>query len=641
MGSNFNVDLDINHNDIVTSIKNLEHELNNIDFPNSTKNEIRSDICKILHSTYKKSSHVTYENRVFLKKINETKLFLKHNKDLFFTHADKGNITVCLNKFDYKEKMLQLLNDESTYKKVHKNPLKTLQSNSYKILQELNSNGFLHKNFHKNFLTQTNTMLSKAYGLPKIHKIDVPLRPIISTINSPTHFLSKLLYETLKNIFPKPDSYVNNSFSFKNEITYLYIPDEYMFMSLDVTSLFTNIPYNLVIQSLMRRSNLITQHSIIPLHYIISITEFLFDNTFFQFDDKFYKQIEGTPMGSPISPIFADLVMTDLECDCWSKLNTMFNIVPLIYKRYVDDSFLCVKSSDIYKIIDVFNNADTRLKFTYELESDCKINFLDLTIIRECHKIVTDWYQKPTSSGRVLNFFSNHPVQLKKNIIFNLIDRAILLSDKQFHHKNIRLVKEILINNNYEQKFITKFIRKRLFKIYNVEPMNVQKTVNDKKERFMHVSIPYNSYLFDRLGSLVKKFNITFIPLVNKKLTNIIKKGKDKTKILDNTNVVYKIKCTSCPSIYIGETKRCLSIRINEHKNKKDVESVVSTHAQNHVFDWDNITILDKESNFKKRLISEMVHINSHDNTLNKKEDVDKLNGIYRSLLFKIQNNKH
>ena len=66
-----------------------------------------------------------------------------------------------------------------------------------------NNNGFLYKNFHKSLLTQSNTTLTKYYGLPKIHKVDVPLRPIVSLINSPTYFLAKILYQELKTAIPK------------------------------------------------------------------------------------------------------------------------------------------------------------------------------------------------------------------------------------------------------------------------------------------------------------------------------------------------------------------------------------------------------------------------------------------------------
>ena len=51
------------------------------------------------------------------------------------------------------------------------------------------------------------------------------------------------------------------------------------------------------------------------------------------------------------------------------------------------------------------------------------------------NNIITDWFNNSTSSGRLMNFRSNHPEQQKIKIIYNLVDRAISLSNKQFTRK--------------------------------------------------------------------------------------------------------------------------------------------------------------------------------------------------------------
>ena len=104
----------------------------------------------------------------------------------------------------------------------------------------------------------------------------------------------------------------------------------------------------------------------------------------------------------------------------------------------------------------------------YELENNNSINFLDLTIIKKNKSIITNWFQKLTSSGRVINVFSNHPIQQKKNIIYNLVDRALLLSQKSFHKANLRKVKTIILNNDYPLEFINQNIRNR--RIYTYLP---------------------------------------------------------------------------------------------------------------------------------------------------------------------------
>ena len=201
--------------------------------------------------------------------------------------------------------------------------------------------------------------------MPKIHKANFPLRPIISTINSPTHFLAKILYNELKDCFPKPKSHINNSLDFKKKINNLFIPDNYVFISLDVCSLFTNILCDLVLHSIDKRIHLIRNKCKLSIETIRHIIKFLFSNTYFSFNNIYYKQIFGSPMGSPVSPLFADIVMEDLETNALLILKNKFNITPIIYVRYVDDSFLCVNKNSISTILDVFNNYDTHLQFTH------------------------------------------------------------------------------------------------------------------------------------------------------------------------------------------------------------------------------------------------------------------------------------
>jgi len=95
----------------------------------------------------------------------------------------------------------------------------------------------------------------------------------------------------------------------------------------------------------------------------------------------------------------------------------------------------------------------------------------------------------------------------------------------------------------------------------------------------------------------------------------------------------------------VGQTKRQLKTRINEHVKNIKVEdskhSVISKHMleNNHSFDWQNIKILDFKPNNYKRIVSEMIHIKTQGNGLNSVDDIECLDSHF-NFLTKIFNKK-
>ncbi|XP_018397778.1 PREDICTED: uncharacterized protein K02A2.6-like [Cyphomyrmex costatus] len=103
-------------------------------------------------------------------------------------------------------------------------------------------------------------------------------------------------------------------------------------------------------------------------------------------------QVFGTPMGSPLSPILADIVMQDLEESVGGLLSMS------MYYRYVDDILIMAKREEVEKIFEVFNSYHDPLKFTMDYESDRSINFLDLSLNVVDNKLILDWFHKKTFS---------------------------------------------------------------------------------------------------------------------------------------------------------------------------------------------------------------------------------------------------
>lgn len=270
----------------------------------------------------------------------------------------------------------------------------------------------------------SDSILPKAYGLPKIHKHNTPFRIIVSSINTSLYPLARFLHDILKLSLPKPKGHVNNSFELCTSLCGKRIKQSDVLVSIDVESLFTNVPIDLVLEGINKRWNFIDLNTDLPLEEFISAIKFIMQSTFFTFNGITYKQIFGSPMGSPLFPIVADIVMQDLE----ERVLKEMSLQMPFYYRYVDDILLAAPRESIPIILDKFNNYHERLKFTIEHEKNRAISFLDLLVEVRDNTIIIDWFHKKTFSGRTLSFYSNHPLHHKKGTIYSMVDRAILLS---------------------------------------------------------------------------------------------------------------------------------------------------------------------------------------------------------------------
>ena len=101
------------------------------------------------------------------------------------------------------------------------------------------------------------------------------------------------------------------------------------------------------------------------------------NRTCFQFNNKFYKQTFGTPMGSPISLTLADLVMQDLEHRVVNSLD--FHVHT--YFRYIDETFIIIPEVKINSVLQKFNSYHSRLNFTHEIENQNSNPFLILKLL--------------------------------------------------------------------------------------------------------------------------------------------------------------------------------------------------------------------------------------------------------------------
>ena len=156
----------------------------------------------------------------------------------------------------------------------------------------------------------------KFYGLPKIHKPDTPLRPIVSSCGYVTYGVAKELAKILKPLVGQSPHHINSTQDFVEQAKHFKLESGECLSSYDVSALFTSVPIDpalQIIKDLLVKDNTLKERTVMDVEDIILLLEFCLKNTYFSFQGQFYEQVEGAAMGSPVSPIVANLYMEYLE----------------------------------------------------------------------------------------------------------------------------------------------------------------------------------------------------------------------------------------------------------------------------------------------------------------------------------------
>ncbi|XP_017478433.1 PREDICTED: uncharacterized protein LOC108368159 [Rhagoletis zephyria] len=172
--------------------------------------------------------------------LRSAKKFLENHKELLILNSDKGNVTVLMAKSEYDKKIQTIINDISTYKVLKPDPTNRLQDKNNEIVEKMFSNKIIVVK-EKNALLCKTANPPRIYGLPKIHKEGNRLRPICSSINSPSYNLCKYVVKILKNVTMSSVYNVKDAIEFNNKIKDTYVYDDESLVSFNVVSLFPSI----------------------------------------------------------------------------------------------------------------------------------------------------------------------------------------------------------------------------------------------------------------------------------------------------------------------------------------------------------------------------------------------------------------
>ncbi|BHF81588.1 hypothetical protein SprV_0802472000 [Sparganum proliferum] len=481
-----------------------------------------------------------------------------------------------MDKAEYCTKVGNLLMDKEAYAPSTVSEFKKLVNSINNTIGKLRKAGALTR---KEALAAkaSDTAMARFYGLPKVHKQGVPLRPIVSLRGTPTFGLSKWLYQRLCFLTKDSEWTVKSAEEFLTRIKHLEVEADEVMVSFDVISLFTSIPPALAINTIdgfLREKYDETDQQLKRAH-ITELLELCL-KTFFTFNGQVYEQKKGTPMGSPLSGLIAEAVLQRLEQHVFSSYP------PKFWARYVDDTFVVIKRSEVKAFKALLNSIFPDIQFTMEEEVNNQLPFLDVQITRLTDgKIRTTVYRRATNTRRILHFRSNHPVGHKRSCVRTLFQRVQThCSDDSGRKEEINYLQALFKANGYPKSFIRNCLKKPHFERSSGE-----------KPKFW-LSIPYVKNVSEATARILKPFGIGVAHKPECTIRQQIMKPKDPLPTTEQSAVVYSIPCLNCNATYVGETGKRLGTRLHEHQlaiNRKDKLSLVYGHIRelNHDFAFD------------------------------------------------------
>ena len=128
-------------------------------------------------------------------------------------------------------------------------------------------------------------------------------------------------------------------------------------------------------------------------------------------------------MGSPLGRVLAGVSMVHLERTLMPQLEKIMKP----WKRYVDDTITYIKTDSITCVLDILNGFHKNIKFTYEPESNGKISFLDVLLMKIGKNLETAVFRKKTNNDMYLHWISFAPVTWKIDTLKTLIKRAYII----------------------------------------------------------------------------------------------------------------------------------------------------------------------------------------------------------------------
>ena len=561
--------------DHMTPFELLYKNIQGVDISQHKMDILKVDLGKIAYSSFSQYN--------FLRELNismpeyEALKKLSACKDIVIHKSDKGNSVVIVNRSDYLNRLQEMVNDTSKFEELNVKPgkdynfMKKEKSEVDDLLSELVDKRSISEAIREK-LSPNGPNPARLYGLPKIHKPLVDgfpkYRPIISQIGSPTYQIAKYLLE-----FVKP--FTSNEYTVKDTFEFVSLLDDkdhrLVMGSLDVESLFTNIPLDetitIITNKVFGKKRKVNGISKRDFKRLLEIST---KGTVFYFNGKYYKQKDGVAMGSPLGPALANAFLAHYET-LWLE-ECPLSFAPIFFARYVDDIFVLLRSGDhITRLAEYLSSRHPNIRFTYELENNNTLPFLDVNVFRDAGRFSSTVHRKSTFSGVYSNFGSFMPMIYKRGLVSTLLYRAYIISSSfQSLHKEIEDLKKIFRKNGYP----TKFVDRCIFNFFN-KLHEKREPVSTVPKKEVTIILPFLGTTSWRIRNDLKRSFNKILPFCTLKVVYKTARRlssclpfKDQFPKSLLSGVIYHYTCAKCNLSYYGCTKRYWEKRLEEHTHK-------------------------------------------------------------------------
>ena len=595
--------------------------------------ELRGEVKSLLRKNHKVKPNISREEHQVLRE-------MKRDKNRMVLTADKGVLLVVLDQEDYTAKSEELLN-QSNYRILKTDPTTKHKNKLINLLKSIKAEGGIDDNIYRR-LYPTGAVPPKYYGLPKVHKPGMPLRPIISSVGSVTHATAKELTRIIKPLVGGSSHHVQNNQDFLQSIEGTQLKPEEEMMSFDVEALFTSVPVDPsieIIKKLLEEDRTLHQRTSMTVDQIICLLRFCLTTTYFTFQGKIFEQVKGAAMGSPISPIVANLFMEDLE----TKALATSPAPPTLWKRYVDDTFIIIHRAEKNNFLQHLNSIDDNIHFTCkEADENGAIAFLDMLITPdEEGRLNTSVYRKATHTDQYLHWDSHHAVNSKYSVVGTLFHRARTIcstpmqlqkEEKHLHQSLKRCKYPDWAINRVKLRSQASAAKRRKEK----HQRRTDQSINTKTPK-PYTVVPYHQGLSESYKNICRKYGIDVHLKGGHTIKDHLMAPKDKDPLLKKSGVIYRYKCdrVDCEDEYIGESARNFEERYKEHlKAPSPIHDHVNISGHNVTID--NFTILGREDHSLLRTIKEALYIRANNPSLNRNIGKYHLPHIWDEVLLNI-----